>query len=30
MDGGDVLDEAPSDFGVDASGTLKAIREDER
>jgi len=27
---GDVLDEAPEDFGVDASATLAATREDER
>ena len=27
---GDVLDETPSDFSVDASGTLDAMREDER
>lgn len=27
---GDVLDEAPNDFGVDATGTLAAMREDER
>lgn len=29
-EGGDVLDEAPSDLGIDASGTLAAMREDER
>jgi len=29
-EGGDVADEAPSDFGVDASGRLAAMREDER
>jgi prevent-host-death family protein len=27
---GDVLDEKPSDFSIDASGTLDALREDER
>lgn len=27
---GDVLDEAPGDFGIDASDTLTAMREDER
>ena len=27
---GDVLDEAPGDFGVDASGRLAAMREYER
>ncbi len=27
---GDVLDEAPSDFAIDASATLAAMREDER
>ncbi len=27
---GDVLDEAPSDFRIDATGTLVAMREDER
>jgi prevent-host-death family protein len=27
---GDVLDEAPSDFGVDASGQLAAMRDAER
>ncbi|MGH3368972.1 MAG: type II toxin-antitoxin system Phd/YefM family antitoxin [Nocardioidaceae bacterium] len=27
---GDVVDEAPIDFGVDATGTLAAMREDER
>lgn len=27
---GDVLDEAPSDFGIDATGTLTAMRKDER
>jgi prevent-host-death family protein len=27
---GDVLDEAPGDFGIDPSGTLAAMREDER
>lgn len=27
---GDVLDETPSDFGIDPSGTLTAMREDER
>ena len=27
---GDVLDETPSDFSIDASGTLDAMREDER
>ena len=27
---GDVLDEPPSDFGIDPSGTLSAMREDER
>ncbi|MGH9226580.1 MAG: hypothetical protein ACRD2W_22975 [Acidimicrobiales bacterium] len=29
-DQGDVLDEAPSDYGIDASGRLRAMREDER
>jgi prevent-host-death family protein len=29
-DEGDVLDEAPSDYGIDASGGLAAIRENER
>jgi prevent-host-death family protein len=29
-EGGDVLDETPSHFGIDASGTLAAMREDER
>ena len=29
-DEGDVLDESPSDFGIDASGALAAMREDER
>lgn len=27
---GDVLDERPVDFGIDASGRLRAMREDER
>ncbi len=27
---GDVLDEAPTDFGIDASGLLETMREDER
>lgn len=27
---GDVLDEAPTDFGIDASATLTRMREDER
>ena len=27
---GDVLDDAPSDFGIDASATLAALREDKR
>ncbi len=27
---GDVLDEAPKDFGIDASATLAAMRENER
>jgi len=27
---GDVLDEAPDDFGIDASGRLAVMREDER
>ena len=27
---GDVVDEAPSDFGIDASATLSAVRENER
>jgi len=27
---GDVLDESPSDFGIDPSGTLAAMRKDER
>jgi prevent-host-death family protein len=27
---GDVLDEAPADFGIDGSGALAAMREDER
>ena len=27
---GDVLDDAPTDFGIDASGTLATLREDER
>lgn len=27
---GDLLDEAPDDFGVDGSGVLAAMREDER
>ena len=27
---GDVLDETPSDFGIDPSGTLAAMRKDER
>lgn len=27
---GDVLDEAPSDFGIVASSTLATIRQDER
>ncbi len=27
---GDVLDDVPSDFGIDATGTLAAIREDDR
>lgn len=29
-DDGDVLDEAPSDFGIEASATLSAMRENER
>ena len=29
-DGADVLDEAPTDFGLDASGALRAMRDDER
>jgi prevent-host-death family protein len=29
-DGTDVLDEAPGDYGLDASGRLTAMREDER
>lgn len=27
---GDVLDDAPNDYGIDATGTLAAMREDER
>ena len=27
---GDVLDEAPNDFGFDASGILAAMREEDR
>ncbi len=27
---GDVLDEAPTDYGIDASGRLRAMREHER
>ena len=27
---GDVLDEAPTDYGIDASASLAAIRQDER
>jgi prevent-host-death family protein len=27
---GDLLDEAPSDFGIDASAKLASMREDER
>ncbi|MGH9151078.1 MAG: type II toxin-antitoxin system Phd/YefM family antitoxin [Acidimicrobiales bacterium] len=27
---GDVVDEAPKDFGIDASGALATMREDER
>ncbi len=27
---GDVLDEAPNDFGMDGCSTLAAMREDER
>lgn len=27
---GDVLEEPPGDFGIDASGVLEAIRQDER
>ncbi len=27
---GDVLDEPPTDFGIDASGNLATMREDER
>jgi len=29
-DGADIVDEAPSDFGIDASGELIAMRENER
>ena len=29
-EGGDVLDETPSDFGIGPSDTLAAMREDER
>ena len=29
-DEGDVLDERPRDFGIDGSGALAAMREDER
>jgi len=29
-DGGDVLDERPLDLGIDASGRLAAMRDDER
>lgn len=29
-DEGDLLDEAPSDYGIDASGQLKEMREGER
>ncbi len=29
-DEGDLLDDAPSDYGIDASGELAAIRDDER
>ncbi len=27
---GDVLEETPTDFGIDGSGTLATMREDER
>lgn len=27
---GDVVDEAPTDFGIDATGVLAAMREDVR
>ena len=29
-DDGDILDEAPEDYGLDASGRLTAMRENER
>ena len=29
-DAGDLIDEPPADFGIDASARLRAIREDER
>ncbi|MDQ3980512.1 MAG: type II toxin-antitoxin system prevent-host-death family antitoxin [Actinomycetota bacterium] len=30
IEDGDVLEESPTDFGIDASGALAAMREDER